>query len=148
MIQFYSKKREVFKNNRDHRSITVTPLDKEKILDAIHKEHGVLLDSKDPIFAIMTANDIILTQHTNALEASLLQQKNEIESITQEYLKEAKVLAEQKISTATQAAQRKVLSTIEATSSKSTSLADNKIPLLFALVTGGILGYTLALLVL
>ena len=40
---------------------------KEKILDVIHKEHSVLLDSKDPIFAIMTANDIILTQYTNAL---------------------------------------------------------------------------------
>jgi len=41
----------------------VTP--KEKILDVIHKEHSVLLDSKDPIFAIMTANDIRLLAKLN-----------------------------------------------------------------------------------
>lgn len=126
----------------------MTPLDKEKILDAIRKEHGLVIDSKDPIFAVLTANEIILSRHTNTLEAFLLQQKIEIESITQEYLKEAKVLAEQKISAATQAAQREVLSTLETASPKPISRANNKVPLLFALLTGGILGYTLALLVL
>jgi len=126
----------------------VTPLDKEKILDAIRKEHGVLLDTKDPIFAIMTANDIILTQQTEALEALLLQQKIEIESITQHYLKEAKVLAEQKISAATQAAQKELLSTLATPSTQPLFNTHNLVPFLLTLLLGGILGYTLALLVL
>lgn len=126
----------------------MTPLDKEKILDTIRKEHGMMLDNKDPIFTIITANEIILTQHSEALEALLLQQKIEIESITKHYLKEAKVLAEQKISAATQVAQKELLSTLETTSPEPLSKAQNLVPFLLTLLLGGILGYTLALLVL
>lgn len=126
----------------------MTPLDKEKTLEAIRKEHGLQLDRKDPIFAIITANEIILSQQTKALESFLLQQRIEIESITQEYLKEAKVLAEQKISATTQAAQKELLSTLETASPKPISPTNNKVLLLFTLLIGGIIGYSLALWVL
>jgi len=76
----------------------MTDSQKEEILNSILKEHGVTLNSKDPIFAILTANEIILNTYTKELEQQLIFQKNQIEHITEQYLNKAKVLTEKKIS--------------------------------------------------
>lgn len=131
----------------------MTNLQKEEILNQIRKEHGIALDSKDPIFAVITANEIILKTYIKELEEQLIVQKEEIESITEKYLNRAKELAEKKISHATQKAQEKIIQTsnevgIGQPSNRTDSTKSSPALLLFCTVTGAILGYGLALLLL
>jgi len=128
----------------------MTDSQKEEILNSIRKEHGVTLNSKDPIFAILTANEIILNTYTKELEQQLIFQKNQIEHITEQYLNKAKVLAEKKISYVTQQAQEKIIQTSHETElNELPSDTKTAFPLLLlCTVLGAILGYGLALLLL
>jgi len=131
----------------------MTELQKEEILNQIRKEHGIALDLKDPIFAVITANEIILKAYSKELEEQLIVQKEELESITEKYLNRAKELAEKKISHATQKAQEKIIQTsnevgVEQPSNRIDSTKSFPTLLLLCTVTGAILGYGLALLLL
>lgn len=128
----------------------MTDLQKEEILNQIRKEHGIALDSKDPIFAVITANEIILKTYIKELEEQLIVQKNEIERITEQYLNRAKELAEKKISHATQKAQEKIIQTshevgIGQQANRTDATKNSPALLLLYMVGGAILGYGLAL---
>ncbi len=128
----------------------MTDLKKEEILNQIRKEHGIALDSKDPIFAVITANEIILKTYIKELEEQLIVQKNEIERITEQYLNRAKELAEKKISHATQKAQEKIIQTshevgIGQQANRTDATKNSPALLLLYMVGGAILGYGLAL---
>lgn len=78
-------------------------MDKEiydKIKEKIAKEHHLIIDEKDPIFAILTANEIVLSEYVNKLDQvisiNLLNLENQYEKI----IKESKELAENRISIA------------------------------------------------
>lgn len=128
----------------------MTDLQKEEILNQIRKEHNIALDSKDPIFAVITANEIILKTYIKELEEQLIIQKSEIERMTEQYLNRAKELAEKKISHATQKAQEKIIQTshgvgIGQQTNRADSTKNSPALLLLCMVGGAILGYGLAL---
>lgn len=123
----------------------MTDLQKEEILNQIRKEHGIALDLKDPIFSIITANEIILNTYIKQLEQQLIFQKDEIESITEQYLNRVKELAEKKISHATQKAQEKIIQTSHELRIEQSSNTNSPTLLLLCTIAGAILGYGLAL---
>jgi len=117
---------------------------KEQILDSIRKNHGIVIDRKDPIFAVLTANDIILHKYIHEVEESLFLQKTEIEDITKKYLLATKELAEKRLMAALQEAQVK----LEEKTHKSTNSNHCTTYLFLSGVTGVTLGYGLALFIL
>lgn len=127
----------------------MTEIQKEEILNQIRKQHGIALESKDPIFAVITANEIILNTYIKEIEQKLIQHKIEIETITEQYLNRAKELAEEKLSLATHQAQQRIIQThkeIEA-GQQQTKPYTPPLPLLYT-VAGAIGGYALALILL
>jgi len=75
-------------------------LTKEEILNAIRKEHGLALDSKDPMFALVTANEIILNKQLEQLNHIFSDQLIEMEAVTKNYLSNAKGLLEKRLTLA------------------------------------------------
>lgn len=73
---------------------------KEKILNTIRKEHGLAIDNKDPMFALLTANEIILEQELKQLNSIFSDQLIEMELVTKNYLKNAKELLEKRLTLA------------------------------------------------
>lgn len=128
----------------------MTELQKEEILNQIRKQHGIALDQNDPIFAVVTANEIILNHYINELEQKLTQQKIDMETITEQYLTKTKELAEKKISHATQKAQTQIIRTtqkLRAGQQAEVTPLSQYSPTLFVFSTlaGAIGGYALAL---
>lgn len=132
----------------------MTETQKEEILNQIRKQHGIALDSKDPIFAVITANEIVLNNYINQVEQKFIQQKIEIETITEQYLNRAKELAEKQILHATQKAHEQIIQTTQKLRAEQRTdqptHATNYSPALLFLCTvaGAIGGYTLAFLLL
>jgi len=78
----------------------VTPEQKEEMLNAIRKTHGISTTEKDPIFAIITANEIAFEDHLAKIDIQNMQFYAKLASFTKEIQDEAKNLAEVRISRA------------------------------------------------
>lgn len=132
----------------------MTEIQKEEILNQIRKQHKIALDYDDPIFALVTANEIILNHYINKLDQKHIQQKVDIETITEQYLTKAKELAEKQILHATQKAHEQIIQTTQKLRAEQRTdqptHATNYSPALLFLCTvaGAIGGYTLAFLLL
>jgi len=80
----------------------VTP-ESEKIvamLNKIREIHGISTTEKDPIFAILTANEIAFEDHLAKIDIQNMEFYAKLESFTKEIQDEAKNLAEVRISRA------------------------------------------------
>jgi len=55
------------------------PKEKEQILEAIRHRHGIAIDINDPLFAIITANEIVLERQINQQDKQFKEQLIEME---------------------------------------------------------------------
>jgi len=72
----------------------------DKILHEVAKQNGILLDKKDPIFAVVTANQVALEVYIKILADTLQEHFSELESRQTKYLADAKEIAEEKMTAA------------------------------------------------
>ena len=68
--------------------------EKEQILEAIRKRHGIAIDVNDPLFAIVTANKIMLERQVKQQNKDISEQLIEMEIVTKKYLTQNKELLE------------------------------------------------------
>ena len=76
------------------------PEKKKEIIDHIRQTHKIAIDEDDPIFAIITANEIAFKENLKNQEIMFTEHLANITSNTELYLSKAKELAEVKISKA------------------------------------------------
>ena len=119
---------------------------KEKILNSVRREHGIALDNKDPIFAIITANDIILQEQIKQLHNIFEQQLIDMEQVTKNYLENGKELLEKRLTIALQEA-KKTLNEPQETNTIKEEKPTIAIPII-SLIVGCILGYGFSLFIL
>jgi len=118
---------------------------KEKIDNRVRKEHGIALDDKDPIYAVITANEIILEEQLKQLHAIFENQLIDMEQITKNYLTNAKELLEKRLTLALKNAKKELEEPKpQIIEKEKTTFA---IPII-SLVIGFILGYGLSLFIL
>jgi len=119
--------------------------EKEKILETIRKRHGIAIDMNDPLFAIITANEIMIEKQLKEQSKHFTEQLIEMEHITNKYLTQSKELLEVKLSLAVKKAKEQLkINKKETKENKPNSFIR---PILF-IITGIIIGYTTALLIL
>lgn len=70
---------------------------KQKIIDTVAKEHHLIIDGNDPIFALITANEIALENYTKRIDQSNSINLVELENQYTKIVLEIKELAEKKI---------------------------------------------------
>lgn len=123
--------------------------EKEKILEAIRKKHGIAIDINDPLFAIVTANEIMLERQLKQQNKHVTEQLVEMEMVTKKYLTQSKELLEKKLTLALKEAKEKLQENNQQNKEDTKDNKSNSImhPILF-IVTGIIIGYTTALLIL
>jgi len=115
---------------------------KSRIIKTIRREHGIVIDKRDPIFAIVTANDIILEEQLKELNTIFEGQLQEMEQITKSYLENGKELLEKKLTLALHDAKKR----LNEAPSKNIKEERNSLTIpLITLVIGFILGYGLSL---
>jgi len=78
----------------------VTDEQKEEILNAIRKVHGIATTPNDPLFALITANEYAMSHYMAKIDLLFVQQIQEMEAARLRWETDAKELAEVKISKA------------------------------------------------
>ena len=123
--------------------------EKEKTLQTIRKKHGITIDINDPLFAIVTANEIMLERQLKQQNKHFTEQLIEIEIVTNKYLTQSKELIEKKLTLALKEANEKLQVNNQQKKKEIKEDKANSIinPILF-IITGIIIGYTTALLIL
>ena len=123
--------------------------EKEKIIQTIRKKHGIAIDINDPLFAIVTANEIMLERQLKQQNKHFTEQLIEIEIVTNKYLTQSKELIEKKLTLALKEANEKLQVNNQQKKKEIKEDKANSIinPILF-IITGIIIGYTIALLIL
>jgi hypothetical protein len=116
---------------------------KDKIINTVRKEHGITLGRRDPIFAIITANDLILEEQLKQLNNIFELQLIEMEQMTKNYLENGKELLEKKLTLALHEA-KKSLETPQQPTLKQEEKNILTNPLITTVI-GFILGYGLSL---
>jgi len=121
------------------------PLLKEKIVNRIRKEHKITLYDTDPIFAIITANEIILEEQLKQLNKTFERQLIEMEMVTNNYLDSSKNLLEKRLILLLQELKKTIEQPQEDKREKPNNTLTNPI---VTMVIGFILGYGLSLILL
>ena len=123
--------------------------EKEKIIQTIRKKHGIAIDINDPLFAIVTANEIMLERQLKQQSKHFTEQLIEIEIVTNKYLTQSKELIEKMLTLALKEANEKLQVNNQQKKKEIKEDKANSImkPILF-IITGIIIGYTIALLIL
>ncbi|OCR84675.1 conjugal transfer protein TraM, partial [Campylobacter fetus subsp. testudinum] len=70
-------------------------MNKQEMLDEIAKKHKIILDENDPIFAIVTANEMLFNDFLSKLDKYFIKQKADLESYKTSILKELKDYTDQ-----------------------------------------------------
>lgn len=127
----------------------MTADEKEKILETIRKEHGIAMDKNDPLFALITANEIMLERQIKKQEEQFKEQLIEMEMVTNRYLTQSKELLEKKLTHIVKEAKTELQKNHQETRAETTNNSVNNFmhPTLFV-ITGIIIGYAIALLIL
>jgi len=136
----------------------VTPEQKEEMLNAIRKTHGISTTEKDPIFAIITANEIAFEDHLAKIDIQNMEFYAKLKSFTKEIQDEAKNLSEVRISRAVNGAferlddYKKEIEEVKATPSleeqkKSGVNLEKMMWYVFGVFTSACLGFGLGLLI-
>lgn len=72
----------------------------DEILNTIRRVHGIATSPKDPIFSLLTANEIVMAHHMAKIDLLFVQQMQDMEAARMRFQNDAKELAEIKISKA------------------------------------------------
>ena len=121
---------------------------KENIIDKIRREHNLVIKKGDPLFAMVTANEIVLQEQIKQINKIFEEQQISSEIATQNYLNQAKELLEQKLTHLLKSMHQSINKTKQKQKQEQTE--DKKLlqhPLLL-LIIGMITGYSLALFIL
>ena len=122
--------------------------EKENILETIRREHGIAIDKNDPLFAMLTANEIILERQLKRQNNTFAEQLIEMELLTNKYNTQSKEILEKQLTHIIQEAKKEFKDTPQNKEITKESRVKNIIyPILF-IVTGIIIGYSTALLIL
>jgi len=123
--------------------------EKEQIQEAIRKKHGIAIDTNDPLFAIITANEILLERQISEQNRHFKEQLMQIEIVTKNYLTQSKELLEKKLTIALKEAKERLQTNTQQHQERTKEHKENRIiyPTLY-LLTGILIGYTIALLIL
>ena len=78
----------------------MTDEQKEEILNAIRKAHGIATTPKDPLFALITANEYAMSHYMAKIDLLFMEQMSDMEAARLRFQNDAKELAEIKISKA------------------------------------------------
>ena len=117
---------------------------KESIIDKVRREHNLSIKKDDPLFSIVTANQIAMEEYLTRLNKIIEDQQVEIQITTENYLNKAKGLLEEKLSYMLKELHNeiKIPTQQEQITPKNSYL---KHPILLVTI-GIIIGYTIALL--
>lgn len=122
---------------------------KDEIIDKIRREHNIVIKKNDPLFAMVTANEIVLREQIKQINKIFEEQQITSEIATQNYLNQAKEILEKKLTHLLKSLHQSINKTKkEQQQQKETE--DKKLlqyPLLL-LIIGMITGYSLALFIL
>ena len=123
--------------------------EKEKILETIRKEHGIAIDKNDPLFALITANEIMLERQIKEQAQQFKEQLIDMEMVTTRYLTQSKELLEKKLTKILKEAKTQLDENNKQTRVEIKEKNRNHLthPTLFV-ITGIIIGYTIALFIL
>lgn len=86
----------------------MTPEKKQEILEKIRQDHKIAIDEDDPMFAIVTANEVVFEEYMTKQNIMFAEHLANMETSTENYLTRAKELAEVKISNAVEDAYQKL----------------------------------------
>ena len=70
------------------------PIDRDAVIQAVVKQHGILLGKDDPILAFLAVHDVILDEYSVKMTAATEQLQEHLELITDRYHHQSKELAE------------------------------------------------------
>ena len=132
----------------------MTDEQKEEILNAIRKTHGIATTEKDPIFALVTISEIVFSEYIKKMDLMFTQHEVNVETTTEKYLSKVKELAEVKISKAVDNAYSQLEQFKSEAKQNLTNARDDpsssQIPIIYWLLLGmtGAVGYMAALLIL
>jgi len=132
----------------------MTDEQKEEILNAIRKTHGIATTEKDPIFALVTISEIVFSEYIKKVDLMFTQHEVNVETTTEKYLSKVKELAEVKISKAVDNAYSQLEQFESEAKQDLTNARDDpsssQIPIIYWLLLGmtGAVGYMAALLIL
>ena len=121
---------------------------KEEIIDKIRRDHNLVIKKGDPLFAIVTANEMVLQEQIKQINKIFEEQQISSEITTQNYLNQAKELLEQKLTHLLKSLHQSINKTKQ--EQKQQQIENKKLlqhPLLL-LIIGMITGYSLALFIL
>jgi len=121
---------------------------KEEILNAIRKTHGIATTEKDPIFSLVTISEIVFREYMKKMDLMFTQHEANVETTTEKYLSKVKELAEIKISKAVEDAYQKLEKFKD--EAKDDPSSSTQIPMIYwvLLAMTGAVGYMTALLIL
>lgn len=70
------------------------PIDRDAVIQAVVKQHGILLGKDDPILAFLAVHDVILGEYTKEMTGAVNQLQEHLELVTDRYHGQSKQLAE------------------------------------------------------
>lgn len=70
------------------------PLDKDAVIQAVVKQHGILLTKDDPILSFLAVHDVILGEYSKEMIAAVEQLQERLELVTDRHHAQSKDLAE------------------------------------------------------
>lgn len=120
----------------------------EDIIDKIRREHNLVIKKGDPLFAIVTANEMVLKEQIKQIHKIFEEQQISSEIATQNYLNQAKEILEQKLTHLLKSLHQSINKTKQ--EQQQQQIENKKLlqhPLLL-LIIGMITGYSLALFIL
>lgn len=120
---------------------------KEKIIERVRRDHNLTIKKDDPLFAIVTANQISMEEYLTTLSKIIKDQEIGIQLTTENYLNKAKEILEEKLTYMLKELQKEHKNTNqqEQILPKNSYLKQHPILLL---TVGIIVGYTIALILL
>ena len=123
--------------------------EKEKILETIRRKHGIAIDKNDPLFAMITANEIILERQLKQQNNIFTEQLIEMEIFTNKYSTQSKDILEKQLTHILKEAKKEFNNNNPQNKDITKESRVNSIiqPVLF-IITGIIIGYSTALLIL
>lgn len=69
-------------------------IDRDAVIQAVVKQHGILLGKDDPILAFLAVHDVILGEYTKEMTSAVEQLQEHLELVTDRYHGQSKELAE------------------------------------------------------
>jgi hypothetical protein len=70
------------------------PLDRDAVIQAVVKQHGILLGKDDPILSFLAVHDVIIGEYSEKMTAAVEKLQEHLELVTDRHHSQSKELAE------------------------------------------------------